>query len=217
MKLRLTTKWIMLYYINKCFGKLLNCIREFPLQRCIQWKPEDDESQRINMLQSLKIGLNLHQNSPKMRLLIVILASLLLSGNTVLAQDKSATDSKTKSEAAKVDYSKEPVWIKMKEDPNVNYYEAIKAFEAYWNGKIEPEEEHELITEGKITEEKAKQMKAERASWTQAQRNEYERIKYEFKRFKQWKRDVKPYVQSDGRILNEQEKMEIYNKQQQNR
>lgn len=152
-----------------------------------------------------------------MRLLTIILASLLFSGNVLLAQDKSATESKTKSDAAKVDYTKEPVWIKMKEDPNVNYYEAVKAFEEYWKDKIEPEEESELITEGKITEEKARQLKAERASWTQAQRNEYELLKYEFKRFKQWKRDVQPYIQSDGRILTEQEKMDIYNKQQQNR
>lgn len=110
-------------------------------------------------------------------------------------------------------YANDPVWIKMIDDPTVNYYEAVEAFEEFWKGKVEPEEESELINEGKITEEDAEKMRAERAQWTQAERNEYETLKYEFKRFKQWKRDVFPYVQSDGRILSEKEKTDIYNKQ----
>lgn len=116
-----------------------------------------------------------------------------------------------------IDYSKEPVWIKMIDDPQVNYYEAIEAFEAFWKGKIEPEEEKELIMEGKLTEREANKMRKERATWTPAQLQEYVTMKYQFKRFKQWKRDVFPYVQSDGRILSEQERMEIYNKQRESR
>lgn len=105
-------------------------------------------------------------------------------------------------------------WISMMQDPLVNYYEAVKAFDTYWEGKIEPEEEEELITEGKITSMQADSLRNVRASWTQAQRNEYETIKYQFKRFKDWKRTVFPFVQSNGRILSEQERMEIYQKQQ---
>ena len=137
------------------------------------------------------------------------LVMLLFASTVTFAQEKKM--------AAKADYSKEPVWIKMINDPATNYYEAIEAFEAYWKGKIEPEEEEELILEGKLTEREAERMKEERASWTPAQRNEYERMKYQFKRFKQWKRDVYPYVQSDGRILTEQERMDIYNKQKSGR
>jgi hypothetical protein len=107
-----------------------------------------------------------------------------------------------------------PNWITMMQDPQVNYYEAVKAFEAYWDGKIEPEEEEELITEGKITSAEAESLRVVRASWTQVQRNEYEYIKYQFKRFKDWKRTVFPFVQSDGRILSEQERLEIFQKQQ---
>lgn len=107
-----------------------------------------------------------------------------------------------------------PNWISMMQDPQVNYYDAVKAFESYWEGKIEPEEEEELINEGKITTTEADSLRTVRASWTQIQRNEYEYIKYQFKRFKDWKRTVFPFVQSDGRILSEQERLEIFQKQQ---
>jgi hypothetical protein len=144
-----------------------------------------------------------------MKKYMAIVTCLLLIAGGVMAQEKKASE--------KHDYRKEPVWIEMINDPHVNYYEALEAFEEYWEGKTEPEEESELITEGKITEEQAQRMKEERANWTQAQRNEYERLKYHFKRFKEWKRNVKPYVQPDGRILTEQERMDIYNKTKGNR
>src|SRR5689334_18650941 len=37
-----------------------------------------------------------------------------------------------------------PSWISMMDDPNVNYHEAVKAFNAYWKNKIKPVEEDEL-------------------------------------------------------------------------
>lgn len=137
----------------------------------------------------------------------VLLFLLLTAFCSVSAQEKE------KETAERKDYKNEPVWIKMMDDPNTNYFEALEAFEEYWEGKEEPEEEEEMISEGKLTEERAEERKAERATWTQAQRNEYENMKYQFKRFKNWKRTVFPFVQSDGRILTEQEKMDIYKKQ----
>lgn len=120
----------------------------------------------------------------------------------------------TKAAAKTPDYRNNPVWITMMDDPNVNYYEAMKAFHTYWEGKIEPEEESELINEGHITTAQADSMRKARAEWTQVQRNDYEQLKYQFKRFKDWKRTVFPFVQSDGRILSEQERLEIWQKQQ---
>jgi hypothetical protein len=102
----------------------------------------------------------------------------------------------------------------MMKDPQVNYYTATEAFEQYWESRIEPEEESELITEGKITKAQADSMKNVRSTWTQAQLNEYMELKYQFKRFKDWKRSNFPYVQSDGRILSEQERLEMWQKQQ---
>jgi alpha-galactosidase/6-phospho-beta-glucosidase family protein len=137
------------------------------------------------------------------RAILSFLLMLFLFQSTQ-AQEKPRTDDTTN-----------PNWISMMQDPQVNYYEAVKAFDAYWEGKIEPEEEDELITEGKITSAEADSLRNARASWTQVQRNEYENIKYQFKRFKDWKRTAFPFVQSDGRILSEQERLEIFQKQQQ--
>lgn len=123
------------------------------------------------------------------------------------AQEKKTT-------ASSENYRVRPVWIQLMDQPDVNYYEAVKAFDQYWEGKIEPEEESELITEGHITTEQADSLRRARALWTQAERNEYELLKYHFKRFKDWKRTNFPFVQSDGRILSEQERLEIWQKQQ---
>jgi hypothetical protein len=137
---------------------------------------------------------------------------LLLSFLLLLAA--GATSAQEKPSKEKTDFKKVPAWIRMMEDPQVNYYEAVKAFDLYWEGKIEPEEEGELITEGRITTEQADSLRYARAAWSQAQRNEYENLKYHFKRFKDWKRTVFPFVQSDGRILSEQERLEIWQKEQ---
>lgn len=134
-------------------------------------------------------------------------AVMILFFSHAIAQEK-------KTAAFPENYREQPVWIKMMDQPDVNYYEAIKAFETYWEGKIEPEEESELITEGHITTAQADSLREARANWTQAQRNEYELLKYHFKRFKDWKRTNFPFVQSDGRILSEQERLEIWQKQQ---
>jgi hypothetical protein len=45
-------------------------------------------------------------------------------------------------------------------------------------------------------------------------REEYEQMKYHVKRFERWKKDVLPFVQEDGRILTDEERMEIWKKQQ---
>ncbi len=139
-----------------------------------------------------------------LKLLLLFLLSFTLTA--LKAQEKKTTEQQ--------DYHKIPVWIEMMEDPQVNYYTAVKAFDMFWEGKIEPEEEGELITEGRITTEQADSMRSARAAWSQAQRNEYENLKYQFKRFKDWKRTVFPFVQSDGRILSEQERLEIWQKEQ---
>ena len=137
---------------------------------------------------------------------LIVVSALLLC-----ASSSSAQESK---ENPPVDYSNVPAWINMMNDPSVNFYVATEAFEKYWAKRIEPEEESELITEGKITKAEADSMKRVRSTWTQSQLNDYMEMKYQFKRFKDWKRSNFPYVQSDGRILSEQERLEIWQKQQ---
>jgi hypothetical protein len=49
---------------------------------------------------------------------------------------------------------------------------------------------------------------------TPAERREFDRLKYHYKRFKQWKLAVFTYVQEDGRILSDEERLRIWQDQQ---
>ena len=105
-----------------------------------------------------------------------------------------------------------PDWVAMIDNPSTNYHEAIKAFDAYWLGKIKPHEEMDL------DEELTLQERGERESYFKglsvAERSRFDLLQYHYKRFKQWKKEVKPYVQEDGRILSQQERIDIWNQQQ---
>ena len=117
------------------------------------------------------------------------------------------------------DYSSFPVWIKMMDDPNTNYYEAIKAFDEYWLTHTKPvlEEEEEMSEEndfGEMKREVKKEMKKDQSvilteeQWKK--KNDDEQMKYNVKRFERWLKDVKPFVQEDGRILTDEEREKIW-------
>ena len=119
--------------------------------------------------------------------------------------------------------SNSPVWIKMMDDPKTNYYEAVKAYDEYWKHHVKPAGEEEELSESSISagERKRESKKAERKGakiilTTEEIRikNEEETMKYQVKRFEQWMREVKPFVQEDGRILTDEERMDIWKKQQ---
>ena len=121
------------------------------------------------------------------------------------------------------EYSNSPIWIKMMDDPKTNYYDAVKAFDEYWKHHIKPAGEEEELSEGSIStgERKRESKKAEKKGakiilTTEEIRikNEEETMKYQVKRFEQWMREVKPFVQEDGRILTDEERMDIWKKQQ---
>jgi hypothetical protein len=128
-----------------------------------------------------------------------------------------------------------PIWVSMMDDPNVNYFEAIKAYEAYWKNHQKPKgEEEEMAMMAALTGEKMtkKQLRKKEKIEKEQKReieesnsrkyskkeqlviSERENIKYQVKRFENWMLDVKPFVQEDGRILTEQEKQAIWMKQQ---
>ncbi len=122
------------------------------------------------------------------------------------------------------DYKNNPVWIKMIDDPHVNYYEAIKAFEMYWKDRVMPDNEEEEMAEGnnnfkEVEREIKKEKKVDRkrilTDEELKKKNDDQQMKYQLKRFAQWKREVKPFVQEDGHILSDDERMEIWKKQQQ--
>jgi len=115
--------------------------------------------------------------------------------------------------AKSVDYAKEPAWITMMDDSTVNYFEALKAYETYWKHHEKPEDEEELMNEGK---EKVEEKRKEHAKKISVAEKEAEvQMRYQCKRFEDWKHEVFPFVQPDGRILTQAERVKIWNDQQQ--
>ena len=132
-------------------------------------------------------------------------------------------------------YKNNPEWIKMIDNPNTNYFEAIKAYETYWSFHEKPENEEEefennakLLSSEKMNEKEQKELeerKREKDEQVARDSNreltdkellkleEKREMTYQCKRFENWIREVKPYVHSDGRILSKEERMEIYYKQ----
>jgi hypothetical protein len=107
-----------------------------------------------------------------------------------------------------------PAWVSMIDNPEVNYFEAVKAFDLYWSDKQRPEEEFEEKDATGKEEKEREKSEAMRAQMTIEQREEYNLMKYHYKRFENWAREVKPFVQEDGRILSVQERIDIWHKQQ---
>lgn len=110
----------------------------------------------------------------------------------------------------------EPSWVKMMDDPNTNYYEAVNSFEQYWKGKELPMDEGELLNEYISREEKREHNRAERKlrNMSPAERQQYDYLAYQFKRFNNWSHEVKPFVQEDGHILSQEERNKIFEQQQ---
>jgi len=145
----------------------------------------------------------------KYLMIILILAAFSFRSN---AQDQSKQDNVS-----------EPAWVKMMEDKNVNYYEAIKVYEAYWKNHKKPLGEEDELAGGKEDlkemqrEAKKEQKKDLKRKFTEEdlkKANEEQRLRYQVKRFEHWMREVKPFVQEDGRVLSDEERIAIWKKQQ---
>ncbi len=120
-------------------------------------------------------------------------------------------------------YSKEPLWIRMMDDPQVNYHETIKAFRLYWKERVLPKEPFEtdemevferevgLIKEGESEKEKVRE---EKQKLKKQKPNE---INYaaEVRAFKGWLQSVQPWLREDGSIISAEEQQAIINKQHQ--
>lgn len=105
------------------------------------------------------------------------------------------------------DYKNNPEWIKMMDDPNVNFYEAVKAFDMYWQGREKPVQEKEVFenyNEKKITTIRETHREAKQYA-------------IEYKKFQNWKRESLPYVQPDGRILSMEERLKLFEKEKKER
>jgi len=114
----------------------------------------------------------------------------------------TAVSAQQQTDKAKIKfYQKNPVWIQMMEDSTVNYHEAKLAFDEFWKGKEEPEEEgFERHTKKKKRSILARLFKSN---------DDAEKYAFEHKRFENWLRMKAPYVKSDGTLMTDDEYLEL--------
>lgn len=105
-------------------------------------------------------------------------------------------------------YKKNPYWIDMIKDPNVNYFEAINAYETFWKGRKKPLDENQLIGQTKGEENKEDKLESRKQIREKRKEKElYKKYGLECKKFEHWKMQVKPYVQEDGHIISKEEQL----------
>ncbi|MBL7773975.1 MAG: hypothetical protein JNM95_14015 [Chitinophagaceae bacterium] len=104
-----------------------------------------------------------------------------------------------------------PDWVYMIDNSEVNYYEAIKAFDFFWKDRVKPVEE---MDEGEEAEKEKLALANYLKTLTVAERNYWDQLQYHYKRFKRWKKDSLPFVQPSGLILTHEQRAAIWYKQQ---
>jgi hypothetical protein len=103
----------------------------------------------------------------------------------------------------------DPTWYTMMQDPKVNYYKAVAAYEAYWKGKKMPRShEQNEIEEEMEREDTFKGMKP-------AEKQAFQRILVLNKEFVEWMRQEASWVQPDGNILSLEDRQALLDKQRQ--
>ena len=96
-------------------------------------------------------------------------------------------------------HDKTPEWIKMINNPNVNYFDAVSNFNKYWENKQKPVEENEIFA----------------AKDSKIRKNKKEEILYrfEYKKFVLWQKTNLAFVKKDGTLLTQRERLEIWEKE----
>ena len=115
------------------------------------------------------------------------------------------------------DYGKLPLWIKMIDNPQANYYETIKAFDTYFMYHKKPKDEADSQADAKDKDNATENDDSDKEyikSLSIEELNNYAVLKYQVKRYENWKREAKTFVQEDGHILTNEERAAIWQKQQ---
>lgn len=108
---------------------------------------------------------------------------------------------------AQTDKDQNPIWYTMMNDPEVNFYKAVEAHQNYWkNQKVPPVKELHDMTEDKY--------QVYFKGMNDAERLDYQRIILLNRAFENWKQEEASWVQPDGRVLSQEEKIAILQKQQ---
>jgi hypothetical protein len=93
-----------------------------------------------------------------------------------------------------------PEWIKMMNDPNVVYFDAVSNFDKYWKNKEKPVEEEEIF---EAKDSKIRNAKSE----------EIILYAFEYKKFILWQKMNLAFVKKDGTILTQKERLEMWEKE----
>lgn len=109
-----------------------------------------------------------------------------------------------------------PLWVRAMNDTAANYYEAVQSFNQYWKNKETPIEEAEILNQKIDRRERREIRQTQRKlkNMSPTERQQFDQMAYQFKRFKNWQKEVKPYVQENGHILTVSERQAIWNQQQ---
>jgi hypothetical protein len=103
------------------------------------------------------------------------------------------------------EYARTPYWIDMIKDTSVNFFEAERAYKIYFQHHEKPEGEQEDIGEHKKREKYP-------SKHEQREMQKENHMRMDVKRYEHWRDMVRPYVQSDGRILTPSERVRLYKK-----
>lgn len=91
-----------------------------------------------------------------------------------------------------------PIWIKMMDADSVNYFDAINAFDIYWQDKQLPKMEHERFI--------AKEQNNKQINELSVQKDIVP-YSFEYKKFLHWKERMKPFVKEDGMLMTPKERI----------
>ena len=105
------------------------------------------------------------------------------------------------------DYARKPVWIEMIKDTSVNFFEAEKAFNTYFEHHEKMDGEEEVIGERSERQKYPSKRK-------QRKMQEENHMRIEVKKYNHWHDKMLPYVQSDGSILTPSQRLQIWKDQQ---
>jgi len=126
-----------------------------------------------------------------------LLAAFLFLSLASSGQNKKLTDA---------DYGRKPYWIQMMDQETVNFNEALRAFEIYWQNHDMPEEEGDRYIERRPVVKRLtkKEYKAIR---------EGDEMRFQIKRFRHWIIINEPFVKENGFTMTAEERIRLYNQQ----
>lgn len=113
-----------------------------------------------------------------------------------------------KKQLSETDYAQTAHWIRMMDIEGVNFNEAIKAYDIYWQHHSLPDEEGDRVT-GKGGQEKKIISKKELKEL-----REGAAMRFQVKKFLHWKIKNEPFVKENGNIMTAAERLTFHEQHQ---